>query len=61
MDKAKTSIDIWREFEKKPLPIQKKVRTDIVKLMKTSGMVRPSDDKVMWEICNRYSTWANEK
>jgi aminopeptidase N len=54
------NIDIWKEFEKKSKSTQKQIKSKIKHLMKQAGFAQPNDDKVMWEIVQRYNDWAQD-
>jgi|APCry1669192319_1035405.scaffolds.fasta_scaffold01575_16 hypothetical protein len=55
------SLEIIKDFESKSPGTKNKILKQIKGLLKTSGLVRPSDDRVYKEVVNSYTTWKNIK
>lgn len=55
------SLEIIREFESKSPATKNKILKFVKNMMKTSGFMKPNEDRVYKEVVNIYTVWRNDK
>lgn len=55
------SLEIIKEFESKNSNTKNKILKYVKGMLKQSGFMKPTDDRVYKEIVNSYTTWRDNK